>query len=167
MPEVKFSLSDVDAALSILQEAAAWLIASGKPMWKPESLTREKLNNPAEEFLVLWVEGEAAATLTLSFYDPLFWPDLPPGASGFAHKLAVRRKFAGQGLAAKLLLHAAELCRQRDVPALRLDTDADRPALHALYEGLGFRLAGTKRLVPPGHSDAFDLHLYALDLAPH
>jgi len=143
---MRFAAGDTDAALDIMREAAQWLVDAGKPMWRLEALTREKLANPAEEFHVLYVDGESAAAMLLSFEDRFFWPEVPAGASGFVHKLSVRRKFAGQGLAQRMLSHAAALCREKGVPMLRLDTDPHRPGLVALYERCGFRRVGVVKL---------------------
>jgi GNAT superfamily N-acetyltransferase len=56
------------------------------------------------------------------------------------HRLAVRRANAGQGISIALLQWAVEHARSLGKRYLRLDCDADRPRLRALYEGFGFRL---------------------------
>ncbi|MDR2686233.1 MAG: DNA-3-methyladenine glycosylase [Oscillospiraceae bacterium] len=153
-----FTAGDVDAAIDIMREAARWQIGRGTPLWGLETLTRARLDNPAGEFIVAWADGtqrsdgappHAAACCLLSFEDKLFWPEIPAGASGFLHKLAVRRKFAGTGVAARLAAHAERLCREKGVPMLRLDTDLRRPKLCAIYEGLGFRRVGVRAMRLP------------------
>ena len=144
-----FTAGDVETALDIMREAAQWQIDRGTPLWGLETLTRARLNNPAGEFLTAWVDGESAACGLLSFEDRLFWPDVPAGGSGFLHKLAVRRRFAGTGVASQLVAYAEELCRGRGVYMLRLDTDLHRPKLCAVYEGLGFRRVGVRTMRLP------------------
>src|SRR5690606_8386728 len=56
----------------------------------------------------------------------------------FIHKIAVRRAFAGMGIAPLLLTHAVEQSRLRDKKYLRLDCDAPRPRLRSIYESFGF-----------------------------
>ncbi len=157
---------DIEESLSILREAAQWLIDTGRPMWKLEELTRERLAGPPESFLVLYETGTphtGAATALLSFHDPLFWPDVPPGTSGFLHKLAVRRAYAGKDCSLRLIRHAAALCLRKNIHSLRLDCDPHRPGLCALYERAGFVLAKrqTKTLPPYG---TVDLALYKMGL---
>jgi DNA-3-methyladenine glycosylase len=170
-----FTAGDAETALDIMREAAQWQIDRGTPLWALETLSRARLNNPAEEFLVAWVDGEqrsdgappqAVACCLLSFEDRLFWPGIPAGTSGFLHKLAVRRAFAGTGVAARLALHAEELCRGRGVFALRLDTDLHRPKLCAFYEALGYRRVGERAMrLPQEGMGRCDVALYEKNLS--
>jgi ribosomal protein S18 acetylase RimI-like enzyme len=54
------------------------------------------------------------------------------------HRIAVKREFAGKGISSKMLEwavnHAASLGRSY----LRLDCEAERQALRAIYERFGF-----------------------------
>jgi len=159
-----FTAGDVDAALSIMREAALWQLAQGTPLWQLENLTREKITNPAEEFVVAWADGESAACCLLSFEDKLFWPEVPAGTSGFVHKLAVRRAFAGTGVTTQLMAHAEELCRARGVSVLRLDTDLSRPKLCALYERAGFRRVGVRTLHSQAMGVTLDCAMYEKEL---
>ena len=163
MTDIHFTVGDTDEAISIIREAAQWLTDSGKPMWHLDELTPERLVKPDNEFMTLWRGDESAATLILSFYDPFFWPDVGPGESGFIHKLAVRRKFAGQGLAEALIRHTADLCRERGIPALRLDCDPHRPKLCAFYESVGFRLTEV-RAIETKRLGVIDLAMYRMEV---
>ena len=158
--QLSFTIGDVPEAISIMREAAQWLMDAGKPMWRLETVTRKKITNPAEEFHVLYVDGESAATMLLSFHDPFFWPEVPAGASGFVHKLAVRRRFAGQGLGEAMLSRAAALCREKGVPMLRLDTDPHRPGLCALYERAGFRRVDARQVLVPSIQAVMEVARY-------
>jgi ribosomal protein S18 acetylase RimI-like enzyme len=140
-----------------MREAAQWLIDSGKPMWKIEDF--DSLGNPPEEFIILRVGSEAAATCIITFEDKFFWPDALRGESGYIHKLAARRRYAGQGLPAELVRHVANLCAEKGARFLRLDCDARRPALRSLYEGLGFRLVEIRPVNTPRHG-WLDIALY-------
>ena len=155
-----FTTGDTDTAIDIMREAAQWLIDAGKPMWDLDRINREYITNPADEFHMARVDGEGAAACLLSFHDPFFWPDIPPGASGFVHKLAVRRRFAGQGLGEAMLAHSAKCCLARDIPMLRLDTDANRPGLCALYERSGFTQVGIRRIYASFVGKTLDVAMY-------
>ena len=161
-----FTTGDAETAIDIMREAAQWQIDRGSPLWSIETLSRARLSNPAEEFLVALVDGESVACCLLSFEDKLFWPDVPAGSSGFLHKLAVRRKFAGMGISTRLMEHAQELCREKGIPALRLDTDLHRPKLCAIYESLGFRRVGVRTMrLPQEGLGQCDVVLYEKALA--
>ena len=163
---LQFTTGDIETALDIMREAAQWQIDQKKLLWGLHTLTRERLANPPEEYHVAWMDGESAACCLLSFEDSFFWPNIPAGTSGFVHKIAVRRKFAGQGLAAQVIDYAAQCCRAKGIPVLRLDTDVQRPKLCALYEGLGFRRVGAvvKDLSKEGNSAALLVALYEKEL---
>jgi len=135
---LRFTTGDIEEALLIMREAAQWLIDIGKPMWDIEEFTRDHYTNPVDEFIVLYSNNESIATGILSFEDKFFWPNIPANTSGFIHKLAVKRRYAGQDMIAKLINHAVEKCKTRGVSALRLDCDAERSGLCALYERYGF-----------------------------
>ncbi|MGE3075410.1 MAG: GNAT family N-acetyltransferase [Dehalococcoidia bacterium] len=131
-------------AASILTEAAQWLIDSGQPLWPldeiSEAALRARCSDP-ETVLVGYAGDEAVVTALLEWRDEMFWPGV--GDAGFIHRLAVRRKFAGQGHAAALLDWAAQEAARRGKSTLRLDCMADRHRLCAFYEGCGFERVGS------------------------
>ena len=129
---------EAGAVSRVLQEAARWITTWRSQLWDP-ALLGEDFVAPfiaRGEMLTLRTEGEIAGVMILELEDPLFWPDRPPGEAAYVHKLAVRRAQAGQGLAAALLEHGAELTRARGRHLLRLDC---HPDLAGYYTGLGFR----------------------------
>jgi ribosomal protein S18 acetylase RimI-like enzyme len=139
---------EIDDAILIMNEVAKWCIESDLNMWKLEVLTREKLikNITEENFCIGKINGEAAASMILQWYDPYFWPNLKENESGFIHKLCVRRKFAGMNLSKKMIDYAMNECRKKGISYLRLDTDGDNSKLCELYEGLGFIKVDTRKL---------------------
>lgn len=151
-----------EAALAseILSEAASWLIERGEPLWPLDSLTPEKFRPVAErgELYLAWLEGEAVGTISFQWEDQPFWPEAPAGESAFFHKLAVRRKAAGQGVAQALIAWAIEKARAAGMKYLRMDTAFERPKLRAVYEKLGFQYAGEK-IVGPFHVALYELAL--------
>jgi GNAT superfamily N-acetyltransferase len=157
MTGIEFRTGEPEAAIAIMREVADWCRKTGRYMWPDEILNRETLSGPAEEFVVAWVDGEPAATMILSWEDARVWPESAPGEAGYVHKLAVRRKFAGQGLSGALFEWARGVCRARGARWLRLDTGSKRHRLHALYEKSGFRLAEVKTV------DWYTCHKYQME----
>jgi len=163
MSDYIFTSGDVDESISIMKEAARWLDDSGKTMWRTRELDRSVLQNPPEEFIVMYDPGgESIATLLLSFEDKLFFPDIRAGTSGFIHKLAIRRRYAGKGHIKRLIDYVASVCREKGITSLRLDCDANRKSLCDFYERSGFNLI-EKKVMEFLHFGKIDVALYRLD----
>ena len=164
MGGIFFSRGKALESLSIMREAAQWLIDIGQPMWSLDELTTDVIKNPPEEFIVLHESnGEGVATCLLSFADSFFWPNIPENTSGFIHKLAVKRKYAGRGYAALLVKHAAQLCREKGIHEIRLDCDPHRKGLCEFYEGIGFGLVETRSLNTK-RLGKIDVAMYKMDI---
>ncbi|MBW4454008.1 MAG: hypothetical protein KME55_15560 [Nostoc indistinguendum CM1-VF10] len=71
--------------------------------------------------------------------DLLFWPDISQEESAFVHRLAVRRRYSGGKTSSALLTWAVEYAQILGKRYLRLNCDASRPRLRAVYEGFDFR----------------------------
>lgn len=129
-----------DEFLSILREVGQWLVDSSQMLWNIDTLTAGNLIDAYTEgnCYVLYVDDVPAATVILQWKDPLFWPDVPDNTSGFIHKLAIRRSFAGQNLFDTIMDFCREECLRRGIHKLELETDATRPKLMQFYERHGF-----------------------------
>jgi GNAT superfamily N-acetyltransferase len=126
------------AVSEVLQEAARWITTWRSQLWDPELLGEDFAAPFVEQGQVIAARtGEAiAGVVILEPEDPLFWPDYPTGGASYLHKLAVRRAYAGMGLPAALIGHAAGLAKAQGRTALRLDC---HPDLVRVYAALGFR----------------------------
>jgi GNAT superfamily N-acetyltransferase len=133
---------DVADVERLLVEAARWVDALGVVMWEEGELDAAAIaaEVAAGQFYVGEIDGTIAGAIRYQEEDRLFWPDLPEGESAFVHRLVVSRAFKGSGLSEALLAWAIEHARSRGKKALRLDCDANRAKLRALYERCGFRL---------------------------
>lgn len=124
----------------MLGEAARWLEQRGIPLWRADELRPAHIAADVDAglfFIAEW-DGEAAGVVRFQLEDGLFWPDVPQVESAFVHRLAVRRRFAGGEVSFALLRWAAERARSLDRRYLRLDCDASRTKLRAVYERFGF-----------------------------
>lgn len=127
---------------AVLNEAAQWIAAEGRPLWTASDIAPERIRRDTEAggYFIARKNGDLAGVVRLDLEDPHFWPEIESGSSVFVHKLAVRRTWAGQGVPIALLGFAREHARRLGRPWLRLDCVADRAPLRALYEGFGFSL---------------------------
>jgi GNAT superfamily N-acetyltransferase len=131
---------DIECVAEILGEAARWLERSGMVMWRDDELVPSRITGDVEagSFYIAECDGESAGVVKFQLEDTLFWPDVPEGQSAFVHRLAVRRRFAGGEVSSALLSWAVERARFLRRHYLRLDCEASRPKLRAVYERSGF-----------------------------
>jgi GNAT superfamily N-acetyltransferase len=73
---------------------------------------------------------------------------VPQDDSAFVHRLAVRRRFAGGEVSSALLLWAIARTHALGRRYLRLDCEASRERLRAVYERIGFRFHSDKQVGP-------------------
>jgi GNAT superfamily N-acetyltransferase len=131
---------DTETVAEILREAAHWLEHSGMAMWRDDELVPSRIaaDVGAGLFFIAECDGEAAGVVKFQLEDREFWPDVPPGESAFVHRLAVKRKFAGGRISSALFNWAVARARSLGKSYLRLDCEASRPKLRAVYERFGF-----------------------------
>lgn len=152
----------VDVVAAILREAAAWAERAHEPVWGEAELAADKVRREVEQgqFFLAHVGEHPAGTLRYQTEDPEFWPDAAGDAAAYVHRLAVRRCYAGHGVAAAMLRWAADRARAEGRGYLRLDADIARGRLRALYERCGF-LPHSERRVGPYHVMRYELELVA------
>jgi GNAT superfamily N-acetyltransferase len=152
--------ADVSTVEEVLREAASWLEKRGDPLWLPAEFARSDIEAHVGEglYYLAEVNGDAAGTFRLQLTDPEFWPDVPPHESVFVHRLAVRRQYSGGRVSTAMLAWAAERGTQLGRSYLRLDCEAGRPRLRAVYEAFGFRHHSDRQVGP------FFVHRFELPL---
>lgn len=134
--------ADAQGIEQLLREAARWVDALGVVMWDEGELDPARIVREVDEgqFFVAEVDGIMAGAIRFQVEDRLFWPDIEQEDSAFVHRLVVARAFKGRGVSTALLEWSVAHARALDKRVLRLDCDADRAKLRALYERFGFRL---------------------------
>ncbi|MBD2725552.1 GNAT family N-acetyltransferase [Nostoc sp. FACHB-892] len=135
------TIQDTVIVSDVLLEAALWLQERGIPLWGDSEVSLESISEDVANglfFIAEWA-GEPAGTIKFQLEDLLFWPDISQVESAFVHRLAVRRRYSGGKTSSALLTWAVEYAQTLGKRYLRLDCDASRPRLKALYEDFGFR----------------------------
>ena len=137
-------------ATDILNEAARWLDQRGMSLWRDDELLPSAIASDvaAGLFFLAEYDGEAAGTVKYQLEDRLFWPDISQEQSAFIHRLAVRRRYAGGRVSKAILRWAVDRTASLDRRYLRLDCDASRPRLRAVYERFGFRYHSDRQVGP-------------------
>lgn len=142
--------ADIAVVSSILREAADWVTARHTTMWQCNELLPERIARDVGDGLFYLAEHrrEPAGTVKLQLTDQEFWPDVPDGESAFLHRLAVRRRYAGLGVSTALLSFARQHTLALNRQYLRLDCEASRHKLRAVYETFGFRHHSDRQVGP-------------------
>ncbi len=133
---------DVAAVAALLDEATVWVGERGYEQWLlpfPEEEIAAAIERG--EVYVAELDGDAVATVTLLWDDPMYWPDKPADAA-YVHKLAVSRACAGQRIGQAIVEWADRMAAAAGRDFLRLDCLRDNPGIRAYYERLGFEHCG-------------------------
>lgn len=141
---------DAENVAGVLGEAVRWLEQRGMAMWRADEMLPSRIAEDVDAglFIIAECDGETAGVMKFQLEDELFWPDVPRTESAFVHRFAVRRQFAGGGISAALLGWAVERARSLGKEYLRLDCEASRPKLRAVYERFGFRHHSDRQVGP-------------------
>lgn len=155
------SKKDIDRFSSILISASQWLKNNNQEMWRIDELTPDillKKNNISEMFIG-YVGDEPAGTIIVQKKDDLFWPENFNDDALYIHKLAVDRKFAGQGVSQLLIDWVKSEAGRLGKDYIRLDCATDRFKLRMLYEAEGFKHIGNRTVT------GFHVSLYEYQLS--
>lgn len=143
MKTIEIQFNQMDAAISLIQEVAAWGREQGYRVWPNEWLTEKELvtsDAQPENFCVGTIDGEIACAFILQWADSDYWPDAPKYESAYLHKFCVRRNFAGMGMT-KLVTEAIRTeCRKRGIRYIRLDTGLDEKTVRKIYLKTGYKI---------------------------
>ena len=137
------STVDLDAIMSMLEEAARWMVRRGIEGWTPGALSRTRIAELIEagEMYLAVLEGQPVGTFALQWEDRETWGQVPDDAC-YVHGLAIRREFAGMGLGRGILRRAEQMVVRAGRQYLRLDCVADNEALNHYYRRAGFGYRG-------------------------
>lgn len=143
MSKVKIRFNEVDAAISVMREVAAWGREQGYRVWPDEWLTPEELITPnaqPENFCIGTIDGEIACAFILQWEDSDYWPNTPKYEAAYLHKFCVRRKFSGMGMTELVTEVIREECSKRGIRYIRLDTGLDEKTVRKIYLNAGYKI---------------------------
>ena len=137
---VAASPNDIDIVLTILDEAAAWIIDQKLPhVWVPGGFSRETYLEQISrgEVYIGLVDGRPVGTFVLQWSDVFWWGE-QPADSGYVHKLAIKPAYAGQGVGRQMLAWAEGRAKSTGRKLLRLNCMAEDRKIREYYENAGF-----------------------------
>jgi len=129
--------------LGLRDDLARWLIGRGVDQWQPGELPRGAIEDEVTQGFVHVVrrQEELVATVTITWADPLIWPDQTEPA-GYIHRLMVNRRWTGREIGLSLLTWAEMHIRQSGRTLARLDCVRSNRRLRDYYEACGYHLVG-------------------------
>lgn len=161
MDRIELCPGQVEQAIEVMREVAAWGRAKGFRVWPDEWLTREELLTAdvcPENFYLGKIGGRTACAFLLQTRDSEYWRGAKEGEAVYLHKFCVRREFAGKGMTGLVIGAVKGLCREKGIRYIRLDTALDEKAVRKIYLHAGFKIVDILDH-PNGRSTA----LYELD----
>ncbi|MBJ6724344.1 GNAT family N-acetyltransferase [Geomesophilobacter sediminis] len=148
MPIRRAETSDLPAVLALFRTCVACMEREGISQWDEVYPNADTVRADTErrELFVLESEGGLIGVITLNErqepeYQTVRWQ--LDGKTLVVHRLAVAPAFQGRRVAGLLMAFAHGYARTRGYATVRLDAFSGNPAALALYQGLGYRRAGT------------------------
>ncbi|MCM3783839.1 GNAT family N-acetyltransferase [Neobacillus mesonae] len=141
---IKATPDETNDILTLLKEAAEWMVASKLKHWTPDMFTEESVRTYFDDrdIYVAYLNDTPAGLFTLQGSDPSYWGPLNDERYGYLHRLTVRQSFRKRGISEWLLNTAEEIVLSQGKKALRLDCITHSPKLNAFYQSLGFKHQG-------------------------
>lgn len=145
MAELKLKTNEVDKAISIMCEVAAWGRQQGFKVWLDEWLTKEALiteDSQEENFCIGYIENESesACAFILQWADAQYWPQAEKYEAAYIHKLCVRRNYAHMNMTKQVVECVKRECLKRGVKFIRLDTNIESKVVMQIYLNAGFQI---------------------------
>lgn len=146
----KTNINDINEVIKIINQAKEYFREMKIDQWQDgypdeEIIKIDIMNNSS---YVLEIDGEIVATAMFSIerdnnYDNIYdgkW--LTESEYAVIHRIAVDNKFKGLKLAEKIVKHATEVCKEKDIRSIRIDTHKDNISMQKFLKNNGFKYCG-------------------------
>ncbi|MGM9973620.1 MAG: GNAT family N-acetyltransferase [Clostridiaceae bacterium] len=146
----KTTEQDIPRVMEIIRAAQRYFREANIYQWvnnyPNEEIIKEDISKDYSYVLVH--EGKIAATAAVAFdgestYEKIYegnW--ITDGEYAVIHRIAVAEELKGQGVASEVLKKVEELCRERQVNSIKIDTHEDNKSMQRLMEKNGFVYCG-------------------------
>lgn len=158
------TLADVDAVMTIINQAKEYLKSQGIDQWQDGYPNEESIINDINnhEAYVLEKDNEILATAMISeakepTYDYIEGKWLQDNPYLVVHRIAIRDDQKGQGLAKFVLDEAIKLYPNND--SIRMDTHDDNQSMQRFLVKYGFSYCGTIYLANNDKRRAYEMIL--------
>ncbi|WP_455539219.1 GNAT family N-acetyltransferase [Terrisporobacter sp.] len=142
--------SDVPKIMSIIKQAQDYFKKQNIDQWQNGYPNEEVINNDIKnnQSYVMINEGNILATTVISFEKELSYENiidgkwLTNGEYGVIHRIAVDNNYKGLGLSHKIIKYAENLCLEKGVHSIKVDTHEDNIPMQSLLKKSGFKYCG-------------------------
>lgn len=156
--------SDIPQIMSIVKQAQAYFKEQNIDQWQNGYPNEEVINNDIknEDSYVIIKEDEIVATTVVSFDKESSYKNiidgkwLTNGDYGVIHRVAVNNTYKGLGLSHKIIKYAEELCLEKGVHSIKVDTHEENIPMQNLLKKNGFEYCGVIYLEDGGKRVAFE-----------
>lgn len=146
----KAAEKDLQTATALIEQAKVFLRENGVDQWQTGYPNEAAIAGDLQrkEGYVMEVEGQVRGYACISFagepcYNDLVGNWLSDLPYGVVHRMAIDNGCKGKGAAPAFFRFAEELCKERDIHSIRVDTDGDNRMMQRVLEKQGFTYCGT------------------------
>ena len=159
--------SDLERVIELVVDAQNWFREQGIDQWQDGYPTREIISSDilGGENYIVELNGVASATAVISFAgEPTYseikgkgW--LNENRYAVVHRIAVADECRRKGIAKEILHFTEELCAERGINDIRIDTHRDNRAMRSLLKKMGYTHCGRITLTSGASREAYHKEL--------
>ncbi len=159
--------SDLERIMELVADAQNWFRGQNIDQWQDGYPTREIISSDIVGGVnyIIELNGVASATAVISFAgEPTYseikgrgW--LNENRYAVVHRIAVADECRRKGIAKEILLFTEELCAERGVSDIRIDTHRDNRAMRSLLKKMGYTHCGRITLTSGAFREAYHKEL--------
>lgn len=160
----KSEKSDVKSIMKIIKQAQEYLKSQGIDQWQNNYPNDDVINSDISkgESYVVEENGNIVATSVISFnkektYDIIHegkW--LTDGKYAVIHRIAVDNTCKGLGVSHKIIEYAEEMCKEKGINSIKIDTHKENLSMQKMLEKNGFKYCGIIHLADGAERLAFE-----------
>ncbi len=147
----KATVEDLASIMEIIADAQHFLRTEGVDQWQDGYPTQAIMAEDIEQRNLYVIENSHATIIAIAAIifdsEPTYstihngkWPNSAPYA--VIHRMAVRKATRRSGLAKQLFRYAEQLCQERGIKNIRVDTHSENSAMQSLLQRLGYTYCG-------------------------
>lgn len=131
--------SDLDAIFDLFDRSADYQEKHGYPSWRNYDKNAIIRDIEVRRQFKVVAGSEIGIVFSIAHSDRIIWRHMDDGSSIYLHRVVVNPAFKGQQLFKSVLDWAIDLCRQKGLQYVRMDTWANNPKIIDYYKTFGFR----------------------------
>lgn len=146
----KSNKTDINNIMNIIRDAQVYFKAQGINQWQNDYPNVETINNDIENnhSYVLLKDDNVVATAAVSFdgektYDSIYegqW--ISENEYAVIHRIAVDSNYKGLGLSSQIIKNVEELCFEKGVHSIKVDTHEENLSMQKLLKKNEFQYCG-------------------------